>query len=115
MRPIETVTGLPPAGHARAGKSSRTLAPQHDLDRLHEDREVEQQAAVLDVVQVVLELLDRVFLGRPVRVAELRPTGDARLHGVALAVVRDLLLELADELGPLGPWPDEAHLPAQDV
>src|SRR5512134_282477 len=94
---------------------ARALAPEHDLDRLDENREIEQQAPVLDVVQVVLKLLERILFGRAVRVAELCPPGDAGLHAVALAVVRDRVLEVVHELRSLRTWADEAHVAAEHV
>ena len=39
----------------------RSLAPDDDFDRLDQDREIEQQAAVLHVEQVVLQLLEGVL------------------------------------------------------
>src|SRR4030095_10507826 len=57
----------------------------------------------------------RILLGRPVRITQLRPARDARLDRVTLAVVRDALVQLGHEFGPLRTRADEAHLPAQHV
>ena len=50
-----------------------------------------------------------------VLVVDLRPAGDAGPHAVALPVVGDLLVQRADELGPLRAGPDNRHLALEDV
>ena len=65
---------------------------------------------VLDVEEVVLQLLQRVLDARAVGVADLRPAGQAGPDDVALAVERNLPRELPDELRPLGPRSDQAHV-----
>src|SRR5262245_61393767 len=61
------------------------LPKDHDLDRVEEDREVEQERLVLDVEEVELELLDGVLEARAVPVADLGPPRQAGLHDVPLA------------------------------
>src|SRR5439155_17910319 len=95
----------------RAGPPSqvsltRALAPEHDLGRLQQYHKIEDKALVLDVVKVVLELLERVLVGGAIRVAQLRPARDSRLHDVALVVVRDFFRKPLHELRALGPRPD---------
>ena len=46
---------------------------------------------------------------------DLRPAGEAGLHLVAQHVLRNLVLELLDEVRPLGPRPDDRHVAAQHV
>ena len=46
--------------------SAGALAEHDDLERLQHDPQIEDQIAVLDVVQVVLELLQRLAFGRAV-------------------------------------------------
>src|SRR4029079_404576 len=75
----------------------------------------EAQGSVLDVVEVVFELVGGVFDAGAVRIVDLRPTGEARLHQVPLIVKRDFVRQLLDELGTLGPRTDERHFSAQDV
>ena len=94
----------------------RNAAPEeHGLDRREDDEQVERDRQVLDVEEVVLQLLHRVFDARAVGVAHLRPSGQAGPDDVALAVERNLLGQLLDELRPLGPRADEAHVADQHV
>lgn len=46
---------------ARRFTSARPLPKKNYLDRLDEDHEVEHQGMVLDVVQIVFELFDRIL------------------------------------------------------
>src|SRR5882762_7846542 len=86
----------------RRAASARALAEERHLGRLHQDDEIEQQAVVLDVVEVILQLLHGILLGRSVRIAQLRPAGDPGLQAMPLEVVRNLLGELRHELRALG-------------
>src|SRR5688572_16711824 len=95
--------------------SPRSLAEQDHLDGVEEDGQVEQERHVLDVVEVELVLLLGVLDGRSITELDLGPAGDARFHAVALVVVGDDAAELLDEVWPLRPRPDEAHLAAQHV
>src|SRR5512132_2009168 len=77
----------------------------HDLD-------VESQGPVLDVVEIVLDaLLDRGVAPEPV---DLCPAGEPGLDLVPQHVLRDPRLKLVDEERPLGPRPDQAHVPGED-
>ena len=80
-----------------------------------EDEEVEEEAHVLHVVEIVLQLPARVLHGRPVGVIDLRPSGNAGLHHVALLVVGNRAGQFRDDLGPLGARADERHITHQDV
>src|SRR6185312_8290463 len=95
--------------------SAGALAKKYHLCCLQENREIEQQRVVLYVVEVVLQLLERILLRRPVWIAELRPSGDAGLYAVALHVIRNALGELGDELRALRSGPHQAHLPPQHI
>src|SRR6056297_1891833 len=91
------------------------LAPEDDFGGLQHDHQVQQEAVVFDVIEIVLQFRDGVLLGGTVLVLELGPAGDAGLHRVAFGVEGNVLLELRDELGPLGAGPDDAHLAAENV
>src|SRR5215207_1400947 len=78
----------------------------HDLD-------VEADRPVFDVVEIVLDALLERGVATPA--VDLRPAGDARLDLVAEHVLRDAVLELLDEVGPLGAWTDEGHVPPEHV
>src|SRR5205085_5863935 len=90
---------------------SAPAAPEQDrLDRLEQDHGIKYQALILDVVEIVLQLLPRVFDGRTVRVFDLRPAGQTGRDQMALLVERNLLSELFDEVRPFRPGADEVHL-----
>lgn len=57
--------------------STRPAAPQHGVDRLQQDQQIEPETGVLQVVQIVLQLLPRTLLGIGVGIANLRPAGEA--------------------------------------
>src|SRR4051812_27225516 len=90
----------------------RTLAGQNHAHGLEQDDDVEEQRVILDVVEVVLQLLDRVVDRRAVVIAHLRPSGDTGLHAVPHRVIGNLAGELVYEVRALGAWPDKAHVAA---
>src|SRR5712691_9931988 len=92
-----------------------TPVEKNRLDGFEHDEDVEAEREILDVEKVVLQLLHRVLNRCAVGVAHLGPAGDSGFDHVALAVERNLLLELADELRALRPWSDERHVPTQHV
>src|SRR6266849_525374 len=92
-----------------------TTREENYLDRVQQNQEIEEERKVLDVVQIVLQLLERVVDRGAVTVLDLGPAGDSRLHREPLHVVRDLPLEFVDELRPLGTRPDEAHVAEQHI
>ncbi len=75
--------------------------------------EVEPDAPVFDVVDVVLDAGGEV--GVAAEAVDLRPAGHAGFDEVAREVVRDLAGELVDVIGALGARADEAHVAAEDV
>ena len=86
--------------------------PQHDgLDRREDDEQVERDRQVLDVEQVVLQLLDRVFDAGAVGVAHLRPAGQPGPDDVALAIERDLARQLWTNSGRSGRGPTRLMSP----
>src|SRR5207248_6723039 len=86
-----------------------------DFDGQQKHHEIEGEAVVLHVIEVVLELLLRVLFRSAVAVAHLRPAGDPRLDEMALRIERDGASERLDEYRPLGPRTDEAHLAEEHV
>src|SRR5205085_9681679 len=96
-------------------RSLRALAENHDLDRVEQDRQVEQERLVLDVEQIVLQLLQRILEGAAVPIIDLRPARQSRLHDVTLLEVRDLLRQVVHEMRPLRPRADQRHVAGQHV
>src|SRR3569623_216512 len=96
-------------------RSAHALSPQHDLRGLEQDHEIEEQAVVLDVVEIVLQFVHGVVVARAVRVTHLRPAGDAGFDGVAHAVIGDFLGQVRHEIGTLGTRADEAHVAEENV
>src|SRR3546814_10141360 len=66
---------------------SRAAPEHHHLHRLQQDHQVQQQPVVLHVEQVELQLLLGIAHRGAVRVAQLRPTRQARFHRLPHAVV----------------------------
>src|SRR5262245_350744 len=95
--------------------TSRSLLQQHGLDGVEDDEHVERERQVLDVEQVVLKFLQRVFDAGAVGVAHLCPTGESRPNDVPLTIERDLARQLRDKLRPLRAWPDQTHVPLEHV
>src|SRR5262249_23154158 len=94
---------------------SSTPGEQHHLHGVEQDQEVEEQREILDVVEVVLQLLQRVFDRGAVAIPDLRPAGEPRFYGQPLHVVRDFLLQALHELRSFRPGPDEAHVTEQHI
>ena len=65
-----------PGGWSRAGRNRADLHP----DRLKADREIDQEAAVAQIPEVVRQLLGHLALLRRVSASELGPARDARRH-----------------------------------
>ncbi len=70
---------------------------------------------MFDVIEVILQLDECIFNGRPVAVVDLRASSDPWLNSGADLIEGDPLLELRDELWAFGARADEAHVTAQDV
>src|SRR5258708_14560273 len=69
--------------------------------------EIEEQVPVLDVIKVISDSFCQVRVAT--KTVDLRPTGDARFHCVARVVMRNLVLEIANEFRAFWPRPDKAH------
>src|SRR5215831_8628951 len=82
-------------------------------DRQPHDLQVEAHRPVFDVVEVVLDALVEGGVSPPA--VDLRPSGESRLHLVTQHVLRNAVLELLDEMRPLGSGPDDRHVTAQHV
>src|SRR2546426_5234625 len=95
--------------------SARTPPKADDLDGLKENEQVEEDREVLDVVEVVLELFQRVFDRGAVAILDLGPAGNARLGSEAMDVEGYFRLELTHEVGSLGSRTYQAHLAAEDI
>src|SRR5665213_2091161 len=95
--------------------SSSAFREQDHANRLHQDDEIEQKRMILHVIEIIRQFLPRVLKRSAIRMVDLGPAGDARLDRVPLAVERDLRGELFDEIGPLGPRSDEAHIAPQHI
>src|SRR4051812_20746093 len=75
-------------------------AEQNSFYGIEDDQHIERQALVLYVVQIVLQLLDRIADRRAIWVFDLCPTGQPRCDKMAMVVVRDLGRELLYKVRP---------------
>src|SRR5713226_1098802 len=88
---------------------------QNRLDRFEQDRRIERQALVLDVVKIVLQLLLGVLDRRAIRIFDLRPTRQPGRDQMALFVKRNFLGQLGNEMRTFGPRANEIHVAPQDA
>src|SRR5678809_439719 len=93
----------------------RSLAQQYGLDRVENDEHVERERQVLDVEQVVLQFLQRVFDAGSVGVPHLCPAGEPWPNDVPLTIEGDLPGQLVDELRAFRTWTDQAHVSLEHV
>src|SRR5689334_15220473 len=94
----------PPKSYPACVPSTSAATEDDRLNGLEQNRRVEREALVLDVVEIVLQLLPRVFNRSAVRIFNLRPARQAGSDQVPLLVERNLLGELRDEVRALGAW-----------
>src|ERR1051326_8561930 len=83
-------------------RSADAARPEHHPDRLDQDDHVEEDAVVLDVVEVVGELGPRILDTGAIRIVDLRPAADSRSHAMALTVVGKFPEQFIDEIRTLG-------------
>src|SRR6185436_9022352 len=82
-------------------------------EREPHDFQIEANRPVFDVIQVVLDSFLQRGVAAPA--VDLRPASQAGLYFVAEHVLRDLVLELFDEVRPFGPRTDNRHVAAHDI
>src|SRR6218665_2303049 len=75
-------------------RSACAFSGQHHSHGFQHDQQIQEERVVLDVVQVVLQLLDRILDRRAVLVTNLSPARHARFDAVTHGVIRNL----ADQL-----------------
>src|SRR5215210_8090344 len=111
--------GDPPPALGLCNHCSTLLAsaePRNQcLRRLCGDSEIEKQAAVFQVVQVVGQLLFCSANGPCIAPANLSPARDARLRQVTSRPEWNLFREQTKELWALRSGSDNAHLATEDV
>src|SRR5512138_3816034 len=95
--------------------TSRSLSQQYGFDGVEDDEQVERERQVLDVEQVVLQFLQRVFDAGAVGITHLRPTGESRPQNMSLTIEGDLPGQLGDKLRSFRARPDETHVPLEDI
>src|SRR4051794_29621595 len=103
-RSCDAMPAMPHTSDLPDGTARRT-GGEHPR-RLGEDRDVQPDGPVGDVLEVVRELLGPRHLARE---AQLREAGQAGPHDKPLPVGGDLLGQLGEERRPDGARADEAH------
>ena len=91
------------------------LAPEYNLDRLKENVDIEKDAVVLQVVQIVLKFFARIVDRHAIRIQDLRPASNARFHIVSQIVVRDGFLTFFHKLWSLGARADKTQIAFQYI
>src|ERR1700674_4612571 len=88
---------------------------KYNLDRVQDDQQIQPCRCILDVIEVI----PKVFLGvldrAAIPIEDLSPPGNSWTNRVPKVVVRNLLTERCDKLGPLRTRPDKAHVAPQHV
>src|SRR5579871_2239830 len=84
--------------------------PDDAPNRPADDTCVEHPALMAEIVELVLQLLESIELARTVGVLDLRPSCESWSHQMAEVVERDLLAQLRDVPGLLGPGPHEREV-----
>ena len=79
------------------------------------DPEILEQALPTKVFEVVVDLSANVIDADVVRLVDLRPSGDAWLHTLTHAVVRNVVAQACEDGGAFGPWTYDVHFAAKDV
>ena len=93
----------------------RTLACQNNPDRPQKDHEIKDYAAVLDIVEIVHQLLARIFDGIAVGVIDLRPAGDSGRYHMPFGIIGNLLGVHLHQAERLRPRTDQAHFALEDI
>jgi len=86
-------------------------AKQDRLDRFEQNRRVERQALVLDVVKIVLQFLPGVLDRSAVRILDLRPAREPGRDQMALFVEGNFLASWATKCGRSGRGPTKFMSP----
>src|SRR3569833_3705673 len=104
-----------PRRRPRTQPLARAGAAEQRREGLRADGEVDDEAAMAEVPEVVRELVAGARRVGRVAAPDLRPAGDPGLDHVTAAPERHLRLELGDELRPLRTRADDRHLALQHV
>src|SRR5688572_6875952 len=70
---------------------------------------------MLDIVEIVLQLHQRIFRAGPITVLDLRPTRQPWLYSVTYSIKWKPLNQLINEIGALRPRADQAHVTLENV
>src|ERR1700691_3636774 len=97
----------------RIASSLRAPPQQDDFDGLEHDQQIQTEGSVLDIKQVVLQFLSRVFQRVAVLVLHLCPARDARPHHVPYAVVGDIPAQPLHKFRPLRARTYKMHVALQ--
>src|SRR5687768_11123602 len=92
-------------------ESSPALTQHNNFNGIYQNNDIQEQAMVLHVVQIVLKLFDGVIHGRAIPVADLCPPRDSRLDAVPYIVIGDFHAELVYKVWPFRTRTDKTHIP----
>src|SRR6266480_539625 len=68
-----------------------------------------------NVIKVVFQLLDRIFVAFAIGIIHLGPAGDPRLDEVPEVIKRNFFLVALGTLCPLRAWPNQAHVAPEHI
>lgn len=61
------------------------------MDRFQNDRRIEHERKIANIVEVIFQFAERIFEILPIMVADLSPAGDARFDEMTKMIAGDLL------------------------
>src|SRR5258708_5810775 len=96
-------------------RTSTSFRSEDTAERPRQDPGVEAKALVPEVIELVLELLERVALAPGVAVLHLRPSREPRAYQVPQAVIGQLLRQLGHVVRLLRSRSDDGEIAAHDV
>src|ERR1700722_7801289 len=91
----------------------RVAADQSGKNRQHDNTQIEKEAPILEVIQIVFQALLYGSVASPT--VYLRPTRNSRFEPVAVVIARYIIQKFLNEVRPLRPRANHAHFTLQDI
>src|ERR1051326_1630479 len=95
--------------------SLRSPAQQHNLYSVEHDEQIQAEGGILDIKQIVLQLLARIFQSISVLITDLRPAGYPGTYRISHLVIRNFAAQPLHELRPLRARTDKRHVALENT
>src|SRR6185437_4153533 len=93
----------------------RPVTAEYNANRLQQYQQIERDASILDVVEIVGELPLRVFERGAIPETHLGPSCNPRFHEMATIVELNRLRKLLNEARPFRPRANDTHLTPENI